>query len=101
MKKGCNHCVREISYTKRTAIYDGASFILFRNIIVEWKITSGSTGVVRQIIYHHPESSTNDPSYLPAYVIVEFPQSIIPADKKCFPDRSSTWVPIPVGAAIL
>ena len=57
---------------------------------------NGSIGVVKQILYEHPEGSTNDPSYLPTYFIAEFPQSTIPANKKYFPDNPSTWVLIPV-----
>ena len=84
IKNGCNHCVREISYPKRTTLCVGASVMLLRNFIVEWKIMNGSIGVVRQISYHHPDGPTHDPSCLPAYVIVEIPQSIISVDKKYF-----------------
>ena len=87
--------MREISYPKRTTLCVGASIILLRNIIVEWKITAGFIGVVRKILYHHPDGPTHNPSYLPAYVIVEFPQSTIPVDKKYFTDRPSTWVNTP------
>ena len=33
----------------------GASIMLLKNCIVEWKVMNGSIGIVREIIYDQPQ----------------------------------------------
>ena len=96
LTNGCNQCVKEISYPKRTELCVGASVMLLKNFIVEWKIMNGSIGIVCQIIYDQPQGQTNDIKYLPSYVIIELPSSTIPNNNKCVHDKPSTWIPIPM-----
>ena len=58
--------VREISHPKGITLCAGASIMLLKNFIVEWKIMNASIGVVRYILHHHIDGPAHDPSYLSA-----------------------------------
>ena len=91
-----NHCIKESSYPDRLAICVGSIVMLLKNFVVEQDILNGSIGIVREIVYKDAIGPKGDTIQFPAYEVVEFPYSKIPEDKKCFPDKPSTWIPIPV-----
>ena len=92
---GVNHCKKETSYPLQNAMCEGAMVMLQKNFVVEHHIMNGSIGIVREIVYKNANGPANS-SELPAYVVVEFPNNIMPASDKQFPDKASTWVSIPV-----
>ena len=92
---GVNHCKKETSYPLKNALCVGATVMLLKNFVVEHHLMNGSIGIVREIAYKDAIGPANS-SDLPAYVVVEFPNSIMPDTEKQFLDRASTWVSIPV-----
>ena len=68
--------------------------MLLRNFVVEHHIMNGSIGIVREIVYKEANGPANS-SQLPAYVVVDFPNSTVPEAEKQFPDKPSSWVSIP------
>ena len=91
-----NHAVDEINLPARTALAVNAKVMLLCNFIMELKLMNGSVGVVKEIVYRSPEGprGPNGPKTHPAYVIVDFPDFVIPEEQKLLPDRPSTWIPI-------
>jgi ATP-dependent exoDNAse (exonuclease V) alpha subunit len=92
-----NCCLREKSYPTQIAIGVGAIVMLLKNFIVEeWHILNGSIGTVVDIIYDHVDGPMAPGNPLPLFVVVDFPCSNVPEDKKCFPHLPRTYVAIPV-----
>ena len=90
-----NHCVKESSIPKRLEIYKGAVVMLQKNYVVEEKLTNGSVGFVREIVYKNKNGPAERGS-LPEYVVVEFPNSKIPESEKLIKGKPSTYIPVPV-----
>ena len=62
---------------------------------VEMGLMNGSVG--SPTIYFLPYPlDLHCPVTIPSYIIVDFPNSLIPDEKKCLPDKPWTWVPTPV-----
>jgi hypothetical protein len=92
-----NCCLREKSYPTQIAIGVGAVVMLLKNFIVEeWHILNGSIGTVVDIIYDHTDGPMAQGNPLPFFVVVDFPCSNVPEDKKCFPHLPRSYVAIPV-----
>ncbi len=93
---GKNHMLKESSCPLLMAFCDGAMVMLLQNFVVEYNLTNGSVGKVISIIYKNKEGAREDPNVMPAYIIVDFQKATIPEDEKCWQDKPSTYVPIPV-----
>ena len=94
--RSCNrNChVTDSSYPNVTAITIGALVMLLRNFIVELNLMNGAVGKVIDICYPKGRNPRNQPS--PSYVVVDFKNSTIPKDDKCFENLPSTCVPVPL-----
>ena len=49
-----NHCIKELSYPKASALYVSAEVMLLENSIVKESLMNGSVGTVIEIVYNHP-----------------------------------------------
>ena len=83
-----NHLVTSYSYPKRGAYYVGPIDVLLKNVVVERKVVNGSIGLVfvrsfLKIVKDRDIKNT------PTYILVEYPNSSILDDKKCFPDKTA------------
>lgn len=86
--------MEEISFPLINAIAIGASVMLLTNFVVEEYLFNGSIGTIVDIVYADATGPRSKGS-LPLYVVVNFPDVIIPPEKAW--DRSNpTFVPIPV-----
>jgi hypothetical protein len=94
---GKNCCLKEVSYPSQLAIGIGVKVMLLKNFVVEeWHILNGSIGTVVDIIYEDDDGPIADGYPLPLFVVIDFPNSNIPEEHKCFPNRPRTHVAIPV-----
>ena len=91
--KGVNHCIKESSYPLRQALCVGCVVMLLKNYVIEWKLSNGSVGRVVDIVYDRPEGPGAD-SKMPSFVVVDFPQCLVPEDEQQFPNNP-TYVSIP------
>ena len=91
---GLNHCVKESKLPMLGALCKGATVMLLQNFVVEEFLMNGSIGTVVDIVYKN--KCPDFQNELPSYVIVDFPKSQIPEDKKLIRDQPSTHVPIPI-----
>ena len=91
---GQNHCVKECKLPLLGALCKGATVMLLQNFVVEQFLMNGSIGTVQEVVYK--QSSPDFNHELPSYVIVDFPKSNIPDDKKLIPNRPATHIPIPI-----
>ena len=65
----------------------------FEKYIVEEKLTNGSIGTVKEIVYDNPRVP-NIVGNLPLYVVVDFKESTL--RKSLLPDCPTTYVHVPV-----
>ena len=93
---GKNHCVKDSSYPKRSAFCVDAVVMLLKNFVVEWKIMNGAIGIICDIVFENSNGQREQHNTMPAYVVVEFPNCIIPNENSCFQNQPPNWVPIPV-----
>ena len=65
-----------------------AILMLLCNIVLELKLMNGSAGICRKIVYKSRDGppGPNGPNEHPAYVIVNFPDAMIPEEEKLVPD---------------
>jgi hypothetical protein len=91
-----NHMFKESNCPLLMAFCEGAIVMLLENFIVEYGLANGSVGKIISIVYKEKDGARNDDTILPAYIVVDFPNSKIPEDDKCWADKPATWVPIPV-----
>ena len=77
------------------ALCVGDMVMLLQNFIVEHKIMNGSVGMAKAIIYESP-NGTADKNALAKYVIVDFKQSTLSADKPMTEGAQSTWISVPM-----
>jgi hypothetical protein len=91
---GLNHCIKESKLPMIGALCKGATVMLLQNFVVEEFLMNGSIGTIVDIVYKNrcPDFQNE----LPSYVIVDFPKSQIPEDKKLIRNHPSTHVPIPI-----
>jgi hypothetical protein len=92
---GKNCCISESNFPLRLLLCIGAKVMLLYNFIVEYKLMNGSVGIVRDMCFKFPQGDQNSDDET-KYVVVEFPDSSIPEDKKLIPGKPATWVPIPL-----
>ena len=82
-----NHCIKDLSYPKLSALCIGAVVIFLKKYIVEEKLMNGSVGTVMDSVYDH-RRGPNNTGRLPFYVVVDFlDYSLIPSSpsKYIFP----------------
>ena len=84
----------ECSYPWLNALAVGTKVLLLCNYVVKHKLMNGSIGTITRIVYDNSEGLRADWA-LPAYVVVDFLQSTILESDKAFPDKPSTYVPVP------
>jgi hypothetical protein len=92
---GKNCCISESNFPLRLLLCTGAKVMLLYNFIVEYKLMNGSVGIVRDMCFKFPQGDQNSDDGT-KYVVVEFPDSTIPENKKLIPGKPATWVPIPL-----
>jgi hypothetical protein len=93
---GKNCCIQSNSYPLKNVLCVGAKVMLQKNFVVERKLMNGSIRHVKAICYKHPAGPKHNTDNDVQYVIVDFPQCIIPAVEALIPGILPTCVPIPV-----
>jgi hypothetical protein len=88
-----NHAAKECKMPVRNALCKYASVMLLQNFVVEQELKNGSIGTVVEVVYKEP-AGPRQIGNLPAYVVVDFPDSLIDPARAWDPDNP-TWVPIP------
>ena len=89
-----SHVRDEISLPLINALSENSKVMLLMNFIVELGFFNGAVGTVVEIVYEDSEGPRN-PGNRPAYVVVDFPHSTVPASEAWNPDHP-TWVPVPM-----
>ena len=87
-----NHCIRESSLLVRQALCVGAKVMLSTNFIVQLKVMNGLIREVKKIVYEMTDGPATD-NALPAYIVVDFPNSKLPVS--LISGMPKTWIPIP------
>ena len=86
--------MRDASYPRRIAFCVGAVVIILKNYIFEWKIMNGAIGIVCDIVFDNITGQRKQDDAIHVYVVVEFPNYIIPNVNKCFQNQAPRLVPI-------
>jgi hypothetical protein len=89
---GKNCCINESNLPLRGLLCMGAKVMLVDNFIVEYKLMNGSVGVVQGLYFSNSQGQPDDKMY----VVVNFPESTIPEERKLIPNMPKTCVPIPI-----
>ncbi len=93
--RGTNHAKKEINLPVQNALCSDAKVMLLHNFLVELGLMNGSVGYLKYIVYEDSAGPRADGNPQPLYVVVDFPDSLIPPEDAW--DRAHpTWIPIPV-----
>jgi hypothetical protein len=89
-----SHAAEEINLPVHSALAIGAVVMLLCNIVTEECLMNRLVGIVKKIVYASREGSrgANGPREHPAYVIVHFPDCMIPEVEKFIDDMPQTCV---------
>ena len=89
-----SHIRDDISLPLLNALAEKAKVMLLVNYVVESGMFNGGVGTVIEIVYAEPDGPRNRANK-PAYVVVDFPLSTVPANEAWNSDHP-TWIPIPL-----
>jgi hypothetical protein len=93
---GQNHAAKEINLLVHFTLAIGAVVMLLCNIVTEECLMNGSVGIVKKIVYASRVGlcGANGPREHPAYVIVNFPDCMIPEEEKLIDNMPQTCGPV-------
>lgn len=88
-----DHISKECPLPKTNAFCAGAVVMLLTNFVVEFNLYNGAVGVIESVVYENADGPNS--SDLPVFVMVDFPDVVIPEEDQYDPDNP-TAIPIPL-----